>query len=409
MANLTRTEIVDVLNELLTDDLVDEYLFKRHVTLAMMRDASHYDFTGRYVHVPVQYKRGGGRSPVLATAQTNRTASGYDAFDVTLVSNYGTVGVDGMAMDLAKHGASEGMFINHLDQESKSGFEKMGDDLAHNLFRNSGGARGRITFSGTTATMVTLSDIRFIEIGDVIEASTADGTSGSVRSGTHTVTEVDRDAGTYEFSGTITGLTNNDYVFIEDDFGAKASGLDAWCPSSAPGATTHFGVNRSVAPVELGGMRFQNGTSYSPSELFIRIAQRMSRDNVEHDMYVCHPDFFGDVATALQSTRQCRDVDIESEYNGIGFKGLAVSISGVGEKVLVQDADCQQSVLWGLNFDNLGWYTLGDAPRKITEDGLEWMRGATTDDYECRLVARHQFLTPAPWSIMRSAVTATEV
>lgn len=409
MADLTMTEIVDVLNELLTDDLIDMYLFKKHPTLSMMREASHYDFTGRYVHVPVHYKRGGGRSASFANAQGNRTASGYDAFDVTLVSNYGTIGIDGLAMDLAKHGAASGRFIDHLDQEAKSGFEKLGDDLAQNLFRNIGGARGqRGSVAGAVLTLTSIADVRFFEIGDVITASAADGTSGTERPGSITITDVDRDAGTFTFTGTITGFADNDFLFVQGDFGAKAAGLDSWCPASAPGGTPFFNVVRSVAPVELGGMRFP-GTGYAPAEMFIRMAQRTSRDSVEHDYYVCHPNFFGEVATALQANRYVKEIDIESEYNGIGFKGLAVSVSGVGEKILYQDADAQQDVCWGLNMEYLGWYTLGDAPRKITEDGLEWLRASSSDAYECRLVARHNFLSPAPWSILRTTVSSTEV
>jgi hypothetical protein len=408
MADLTRTEIVDVLNELLTPELIDEYLFKDHPTLSMMRDMSHLEFTGRYVHCPIQFKRGGGRSASFANAQSNRTASQYDAFDVTLVSNYGTIGVDGMAMDLAKHGAASGRFIDHLEQESRSGFEKMGDDLAHNLFRDRGGARGQVgDFTGSTVTLTNISDIRFFEIGDVLKGSLTTTGGAGVIAGSCEITDLDRDAGTFDVSGAYTP-TAGDYLFIEGDYDSKAAGLDAWCPAAPPGSTPFFGVDRSVAPVELGGMRFA-GTGYAPAEMFIRAAQRTSRDSVKHDFFVCHPNFFGEVAVGLQANRIIRDVDIDSEYNGIGFKGLAVTVQGVGEKVLYQDPDCQTDVCWGLAMDRLGWYTLGDAPRKITEDGLEWLRASDADAYECRLVSRHNFVCPAPWNIFRCAVSATEV
>ena len=70
----------------------------------------------------------------------------------------------------------------------------------------------------------------------IVAAST---TTGSLRSGSGTITAIDRDAGTITYTGTITSLTANDYLFTQGDApnggaNVKVSGLAAWIPSSAP-------------------------------------------------------------------------------------------------------------------------------------------------------------------------------
>lgn len=395
-----KADVVDILREEWPEGLEDELLFEGNPGLALIKQKKD-SFGGRYFHQPIMFAKGQGRSANFGNAQTNVAGPRYDAFDVTVTNNYGVAQLEGLLIDQVKYGGSEDRFIDTVDMRCRAALSTLGDDLNHNFYRNTSGVRcQRASESGSTVTLTNPDDIVFIELDMVLVASAnADGTS--LRTGTGSVTAVNRDDGTFTYSGTITSFADDDYLYVQGDPASKGAGLDAWIPSTAPGATAFFGVVRNTDTERLGGVRF-DGTGFEPEEMFIQAGARAARSKQQITHWLCHPNYYAQAKTALQSRGQ---VDLQSPNNpGIGFSGVNIAEGGGGGIPLIQDPACQEDVVWGLSGKTWTWHCLGNAPRKVSEDGLEMLRMPNDDGFELRFVARTNWGNAYPGASIRVGV-----
>lgn len=367
----------------------EQMVYKNHPLLGMVNRRK--DFGGRYLHVPIRYGKPQRRSHTFANVQSSSANSKYEAFQVTRVNDYGSGEITGEAADCAKQGDAT-IFIDAVKGESEGALSSLGDNLGKEIYRGTSGSRGQVgTGTASPITLSNLEDIYYWEVGMSFTANDTDNTT-TPRSGTGVVTNIDEDTATITYSGTITSLAVSDYLFIAGDEGLAASGLDAWVPSAAPGATAFFGVDRTTS-TRLSGIRFPGGT-YATEEVFIRARARAARTSCRPDYYFMNPKDLANFEVALSGQRETgtNTYDMGFEY-----------VRAYGVKI-VEDPDCQVGVAWGITMDAWGWATLGDAPRVINNDSLELLRSATADSYEMRVVARHNFYSDAPGLIMRIAL-----
>ncbi len=395
---LSQSDFNDVVKELYPGGLDKESVMKKRPGLAMLDQRT--DFYHRYLHVPVRYKLPRGASATAVDAVTNESASKYDAFQVTRVNTYGFWRMAGEVVDAASAG-NDAVFVDSVKAEMDGLLETMGQKLGRNMYRGVSGSFGRVG-SGTSSpvTLATIEDIYFVEVGDVITANDSDDAT-SPRSGSGTVTTIDEDAGTIAYSGTITSLAVGDYLFIDGDENAMAAGLAAWCPSSAPGATAFFGVDRSVHPTRLGGIRIDM-SAYSLDEVLPRVRGRLGRGPMgfDPDYYFLNPADLADFEVMKEGQKF---ITSAGNYS-FGIEGF----TAYGAK-LIPDPNCQVGTMWGLDMSAFKWATMGDAPRLFDADGLKFIRsqsgaGGTPvnfDYYEGSMVARHNWYSDAPGRIAR--------
>jgi hypothetical protein len=196
------------------------------------------------------------------------------------------------------------------------------------------------------------------------------------------VTAVDRSAGTftlddaYTSSGTIAA---NDYIFVEGDRGLGLAGLDSWVPSSAPGATLFFGVDRSVDTNRLGGIRY-DGSSDPIEEALITGASLVAREGGKPDYAFLSYEQYAKLEKALGSKVQYVDLKMTAE---VGFRGILIN-GPKGPIKVIPDQNCQGNVAWLLQLDTWKLYSLGKAVRVIDTDGLTMLRQASSDGVEVR-------------------------
>jgi hypothetical protein len=389
VAALSITDLTDALKELYPDGMDEQMVYKNHPLLGMLQRRK--DFGGRYLHVPIRYGKPQKRSHTFANVQSSSANSKYDAFQVTRVNDYGSGEISGEAADAAKMGDAT-IFIDAVKAESEGALSSLGDNLGKEAYRGTSGSRGTVgTGTSTPITLANVEDIYYWEVGMSFTANDTDNTT-TPRSGTGVVTGINEDTAEITYTGTITALAVGDYLFIAGDEGLAASGLDAWVPSAAPGATVFFGVDRT-ASTRLSGIRFAGGT-YAPEEVFIRAKARGARSSCRPDYWFMNPKDMANYEVALSGQRETgtNTYDMGFEY-----------VRAYGTKI-VEDPDCQVGVAWGIDMEAFGWATMGDAPRVINNDSLELLRSATADAYELRVVARHNFYSDAPGLIMRVAL-----
>lgn len=380
MSSLTTTVLADALMEYYTSDEIKVLAYKDHPTLALLPKDEKW--TGKKHIMPFQWATPQGGSAIFATAQSNATPGAYEAWELTTSKDYGVITIENEAI-LASEGSPVRSFVSARKSEMDGIFLHVGQSLSKSIFRNGGGARGqRGSVSGSTLTLLNIEDIVHIEKGMVLEASTADGTSGSLRSGSITVSgNIDRDLGTFDFTGTITSFADNDYLFRAGDFGAMVKGFAAWIPSTAPSSTAFFGVDRTQDKTRMGGIRY---TGTEPLvERLQRAHARVRREQGKITHYVFNPKNFADLIIALGDRVQW---DLVKSQDGLfGFESIKMRTPS-GTVICYEDSDCPVDVAYGLNFDVWKLVSRGAAPRVLNPDGVgDFLRQGSADGVEARL------------------------
>lgn len=363
---------------------------------------------GELYKVPLIYGNPQGRSATFTNAQTNQTPSKYAGFEVTYVDDYGTAAVTGKVIDQTRNDRMA--FVRGLKKEMDGALHQLKRSGHHALFRNGGGAIGQISTSATVASLTLLlqniEDIVFFEVGQVIQASATDGTSGATRSGTATITSIDRDAGTISTTGSnwsaqITGLAVSDFLFVQGDFGLKMQGLDAWIPAAAPGATPFFGVVRNVDSTRLGGVRY-NGVGQPLIEALIDGVERVQRHGGSPDVVIVHTKQFARISKSLETKRYGTR---KSEDGRFSYRTLVLE-TAAGDVDIMGDINCQVDVGWCLQLDTWTLATMGQIPKMLDDDGMPYLRQAAADGVELRTVYRGNLVCNAPGWNGRIALAA---
>lgn len=394
MANATLSTIAAVLEELYIPADAQEHILRANPTLALIPHVTTGG--GKYRHVPVKYVRPQGRSNTFSDALANGAPTGRVAFDVPWKSNYQVGGIDGDVIDDAK--GNKVMLVDHIDGEINGAMDNLSDDIGFNLFRNFGGARGKV--GAVSAGVITLDDIETVahfEVGMQLVCDTADGTtSGTARSGVGTVTDVDRDLGKVTYSGTITSIATNDFIFAEGDKGEKMAGFESWVPYTAPTATAFYGVDRTSDLTRLSGVRY-DATSDTTRQALSRLATRIRRfkKGSMPDLAVVSPIVYGELDIALESEK--RVTDLEGPNGAVGFEAIRL-FTPAGSVNVIEDPNCPADRLRLINTKSWCFETCGEMVRLLDDDGSMMLRQAAADGYEFRLKSRGNIYCKEPGS-----------
>lgn len=368
-----------------TDDEVERLTLSDHPLLALL--AKDENFYGKNLPIPIIYGNPQGRSATFADAQANQTSSKIEDFVLTRVKDYAIASLDGETIDASEK--DEDAFVDAMTMEFDGAFEAISGSLAHALYRSGTGSIGRVssgsTVSAATITLESIPDIVHFEVGMTLRGCSTDG--GSYDVGQEVIAGIDRDAGTLTptsaaWNTVMTDLAASDYLVVAGDLNAKVKGLDAWLPSAAPGATSFFGVDRSVDAVRLGGARYDAATAGdNMEEALFNGAARAARHGGKISHYFVSIERWADLGKILGSKREYVQVHATAE---IAFPAYEVNTPNGIAKVIA-DKDCQADVAWGLDMRRWKFYSLKKCPRILQRDGNKTLRTSSADGEEFRV------------------------
>lgn len=399
MASLGVSDFTAVLKEIFPEDVPQDLCYKQCPTYTLL--PKNTKSLGEDIKVPVRFTDPQGRSANFAQARTSQTSSKHVAFKVVTKNDYATAQIDNEVIDRSQ--TDRQAFVRAVSSEMDGALRQLKMSVFHALFRNGGGAIGRMTAASNPATpSVTLLDpydARFFNVGMTLQTATTDGTSGTVKTGTVQVASVDEVGGVITATGNWTAgiptAAASDFIFVAGDFGAKYFGFDAWMPASNPTATLFFGVDRSVHPTKLGGQR-RNYAGRPIEEALIDIGVVMAIAGAEIDCIVVNPLDWASLQKAL-GTRV-----VYGEMSGETKKGVTVGFETIklttptGKIDILADPMCQPNVAWALQLDTWSFESLGEVPKVLNTDGNAMLRIGTADGVELQCVARMQPYTNAP-------------
>lgn len=379
---LDLTSFAAALKQHYTNDRVENMVYRDNPLLAML--PKYEQFGGENLKLPIKYGIPQGRSATFSTAQSNKTNTQYKAFLLTRNKDYSLASIDNETIEASK--GNSNAFMEAATSEIDGAIESCTRSLAIALYGSGSGSIGQVS-AGSTGTSFTLSDIEEVtnfEVGMEIVFSTADG-GGSVKSGSVTVTGVDRDSGVISVDALTaidggSGAATSDFVFVEGDYDLKLKGLRAWLPDSAPGGSdSFFSVNRSADSTRLAGIRF-DGSALPIEEALIEAASRVGREGGRPDYCFMSYSKFADLEKALGSKVQY----VDHKVGEIGFRGILIH-GPRGPIRVIPDQNCPSDRAFMLSMSYWKLYSLGKCPKILDSDGLKMLRESNADAVEVRV------------------------
>jgi len=408
-------------------EAIVEQIYKGSPLLGMIKKDTSFGEKIRYISVGTSPPQGIGAN--FGQAKANKTASTAEEFQVQTTTYYGSFSIAGDLYRRYKYTGNKGLLVDPMGRDSKGLMKQIKNDLSSFIHGNGGGALGRIastsTLASQTVALDTAADKRRIVKGMTLQASTADGTSGSILPGYVTVASVGGTAtaptitiNEATWSGAISGLTTTSYLFRAGAVGSGAGGdgvlygLDAWLPSHAGSPSTFLGVTRTNAPDQLAG-NVISATTISPRQRIMNASQ-VQADTGSSDgrlVYVMSTRQWVNLYNELSNANALVMQKAPSAPVGslkVGVEYDAIKLIGAGGPIeVVADPWAPDNVERLLNLDS---FTLAS-----TGDLIHWDDDATpdapmledsADAREIRAVGDMALYCNDPWSNVRVAVTA---
>lgn len=349
-------------------------------------------FSGLSHIVAIGHGNNMGVSSVFGTAQTNADTTKGEQFSITRARKFGVGAIDNESAAAA--GDDKGSFVRMVTTQMDSTVDELGHRLAIAVYGDGSGQIGRVSsVGGGVITLTYPDDTRNFSKGQVIRGNpNRTGNSGTLSAAAGTVTAVDEDAGTVTYSGTITGIAANDYLYMDGDYDADIKGLGAWIPLTAPtGGDSFFGVDRSTAPQRLAGYRVTTTTS-SIEENFKKLGAKIRRAGGRPKHAFLSPMNWNTLQNNLED-RIVRDEGGDAVFG----KDSLVMATPAGMVRVYSDPECPPDR--GFMLDLNTWYLkhLGPGmPHICDEDGLRMLRDNDTDGVEYRFRYWGQLVCTAP-------------
>lgn len=391
---------VATLKELYSDDawVMKDLVFNRNPGLALIdKDESEAGLGGKYFPVPCLSDTGAGRSANFGNAQTYQSAPVTVEFNVTRVQNYSLATLTGDFLRASSQNI--GSFMPGAELNVKAAFQSIGNDLAHDIYSDGSGTRG--TFGLGTGTIVngvitldSLSQVYQFAVNMALVSFSIAGLTPtqSTAAALGYVIAVDTSLGTVTVSATQGGAAGTptnwstsfpylaqvgDTNFISNGLSSanmlKIAGFAGWVPLTAPGGSDNwFGVNRSISPTKLAGLRF-NGQNESIQDALIDAVNQLAANGNEAgdpDFIFLNPVSYQTLVKQLTSQGVYQMIKAKiNEDVSISFKALVLPTSN-GEIAILQDRNVQSATAWIITLKTWKLRTLGKCPQFLTYPGF---------------------------------------
>lgn len=367
--------------------------------------------SGESHNVPLIYGNPQGLAGSVSGAQSASSNLKSKHFVLTYGEYSGSVSISDKVIKASRN--NPGAFLQNKTAEIDGLYSQMADDIATFIYGNGGMALGRRASASTNAiTLTDATDAFHFEEGMTVVASDADGSTGTdaLRTGSTTVASVDRTNGivTLTSAAGISSFADNDYLFRANAFAGNTTnytiaGLQAFIAASDTPANLYSMV-RTTDPTRLAGCRVPATAIAGKSTLerLKLLGSYMSGRYKSTKFEVCmmHPEDWEALEISLmsQGTRSLTD-----DSTKFGFRVIEATLGGRAVKIY-SDPFCPKGTAFLLAPKFWKLWSMGELFTPIEEDGLYVVRGASSNDYEHRVVCYPALVTNAPLYHGRVAV-----
>ena len=287
---------------------------------------------------------------------TTTPASGpqkFSKFTVDAKALYCNLEISDMVVKLAS--SNKSAMIDVLDTEVKSGFASTKWNMGRSLFMDGKGILAHIGASASSATEITVDDVRFFREGMLVDCygyASAAATDGTIISGgPFRILNVDRSTKKIKISGNgitastaLTGTTDYGFITLQNSYKKEFTGLGAIFDSNATGI---YGNNYSdypwLKPITVDA-------NHAISDIVITNGMRDSKQfhNGNIDMLLFGDDAFTEYQTYMKED----NASFVTSVNNLNFKGGHTGFEvlfGNQRAVCVNESFVPKGEIWGVN------------------------------------------------------------
>lgn len=385
------------------DDIYEEVCRQGGLLPILPKDTDFYE---EYRHIIVGYGTGQGVGAGFGGAKAAKSADSQAEFKIPLRTYYSMFSIDRLLRKRSQK--KRGAILPALDRKAKNALIAWRRDMAHLLYGTGVGDIGRVlSFTGSTITLATATDIRKFERYMQIESSTDNTGVAGVKAGVGTIASVVRSAttSTITLTGTVASqmpnLANNDYLYRSSNYNAVVIGLAKQLPATAPTAGDNlYSLDRSVDAQRLAGV-LTDATGLSPRESALLSAKDVddAGPGMPDTYVISSTDYYnlqlelqsaGAMITTKVTAAPIGDYNFGIEYDAIQFMGPRGKIKAIA------DADSPIGVGWMLELDTWKLASCGELVAWDDDGGGRDHREENSDTYEYRAAGDLAFYCEAP-------------
>jgi len=399
MGAVTSTTFDAALKQYYSDEEVRDVTSDGNPLFGMISKAP--DLTGKTFEQPIQWGRGQGRSASIQKAIARQGANKYDRFSCTTADDYGVISIERKVMKTS--GNMRGAFFQAQTREIDSMLQELARSISWSMFRNSGGAIGRVSTatapSTTTLTLNESEDMSIFEAEQVLVASDNDGSVSTdvLLAGSQEIASVNEDGPTLTGAGNwtagIPSLGVGDFLFIDGDFQSKIQGFGGWMSirndaAATPGTTAFFGVDRSQHVTRLAGRRI-TAIGDPIHEAVPRAARQLGRNGHKVDCFFCSHQKYQDLQIELSNKV------VFDRYNAsesVGYESITIR-GPHGPIKVYADRNCPDKFGFLIAKDDWTLRSIGPVPDLHDEDGVRMLRNTNDDSFQVRASYYAQMVT----------------
>ncbi len=362
-----------------------------------------YNFEGASKQINPIYSGIRG-STSFATALSTKSAPSIAKFNVTRVKDYVLGAIDNEALKASR--SQKGAVAQALKTQIDAAMYEFGRSAAFQCWGDGTGTRGVVdSVMGFVVELDDKGTVVNFEVGMLLQVKSG----GMLQPGQLLVTKVDRDAGLLTVSlvnGAMMPMPTDTLARDGDYTGGGANvlaGVLSWIPKTTPTATPFFGVDRSVDPARLAGIRVA-GAGQPIEEIVFSAQAAASINGARVDTLWINSKRYAELCKNIQSKAWYPQnngggtVKATSGRSGkvdVGFPGF-VFAGERGPVTVVADPSCPYS--HGLMTRKEAWElaSLDEAPHFAEEDGRKFLREQSADAIEFRLKSYWQLICQRP-------------
>lgn len=399
MAQISKSDANAILKEMIAADPHAVAAYEDNPAMAL---AKKVKYTGNKYHWEIEYGEGANRSRTASDALAKANKLDKVRFEV---ESHEVFDAKDVSLKALREVASPNAFIDLLENILENLNRSLGNGLGEDLFLDAGAAIGQVgSVSGTSLFLKNPSHVTRFYKGQTLRSSEADGNSGSLQTGSATITGINRDTGELitgsNWTTQISALDADDFLFPLGNFGAGRQGLPAWVPITAPGATPFNNVDRTVDIVRLAGSRQSVSAGTDIASAIRAIVSRVKREGGKPDTVLCGTDFIAEFEDQLDSKVQYEELRGNDVMVGVP----SIKFTSAGLKLnFVDDRSCADDVLWVGKRSTLEVIHSSQGLVEIVDDdGAVLSRNASDFGFDIRglTIANYAVRQPHHWGVL---------
>jgi hypothetical protein len=390
------TAFAALLKTYYTPEAVAKLVYENHPFLGIIKKQKM--MTGNQLVVPVIYGSTANTTGTFANAINGANSVPAKSFTVTTADLFNSAVIDHKLIESSR--TDKVSFARAVTVAVNGAMEDMANVYSKALFGDGSGSLGQISTidkSGDVIVMTDRSAVRQLQPGSLIVGDDL-ASMASPHAETLTVLTVDRDAGSFTYSGTDSNFANGHYIARLGSAGVGHAGLAAWLPAgsgrAAALAASFFGVVRSADSVRLGGIAY-DASSESIEDAIISCCRRVIDEGGRPKLVLMSSPDYVKLLQAIAGKYVVGNVP--GQGANISYDGIRFATSSGPVDVLV-DPDCSAGKAYILDVSTWALAFLGSDPVSCpwNADGLESLRGASTNDIQLRMFSYSNLVCSAP-------------